>query len=199
MENRMAAKMMPDAKYLREALDYDLHTGVLTWKVRPRSHFPTRRGWLLFNGQWPGKPFGTPAKTTTDVIYMRGRIGPRAMFAHRVIWKIVTGMEPAADVDHWDGDGLNNRWDNLRVANRTQTVCNARDRRTSTMRGAFLRGGRYIARVRLHGKSHYLGTYDTAEEAHQAYVTGTERLHEEFAHAKRPTGSDFGGLAPLSP
>ena len=101
---------------------------------------------------------------------------------------MITGNEPPADIDHRDGNGLNNRWDNLREATVTQTRCNTKNRRTSALRGAFLRGDRYIARVRLRGVSYYFGTHDTPELAHAAYIEGAKRLHEDFAFINRKTG-----------
>lgn len=186
----MAAVPMPSAEYLRQALDYDPESGTLTWRIRPREHFPTDRGMIVFNAHWLGIAFGTIHKTTTNVLYIRGRIACRAMFAHRIIYKMVTGNEPDGDIDHWDGNGLHNWWINLRDATRTQTVCNTQDRKTSVLRGAFLRGGRYIARCRLHGRSYYFGTYDTPEQAHTAYVLGAKRLHGEFAFTNRGDMSD---------
>lgn len=36
---------------------------------------------------------------------------------HRIIWKMIYGTDPDGEIDHIDGDGLNNRKDNLRVVN----------------------------------------------------------------------------------
>lgn len=46
---------LPDVAYLRECFDLDCSSGLLTWKVRPREHFRTARGWRTFNAQMAGR------------------------------------------------------------------------------------------------------------------------------------------------
>ena len=54
-------------------------------------------------------------------------------------------------------------------------------RNTSGYRGVRFQDGRWTARVRHDGRNHYLGRFDTAEEAAEAARQGRLRLHE--AHA----------------
>lgn len=48
--------------------------------------------------------------------------------AHRIIWKMETGSDPACEIDHRDLNGLNNRWENLREATTTQNGFNKKPR-----------------------------------------------------------------------
>jgi hypothetical protein len=88
------------------------------------------------------------------------------------------------DVDHIDCDGLNNRRSNLRVATRAQNTMNRRllPTNTSGFRGVCFdkRKNRWTARIKLHGKVHWLGSFKSKEKAAEIYALAAERLHKEF-------------------
>ncbi len=70
-------------------------------------------------------------------------------------------------VDHINGDKLDNRVENLRWVTPTTNGLN----RTSTKGYSFNKTtGKYVARIRYDGKTHYIGSYKTPEEAHGAYL-----------------------------
>lgn len=96
--------------------------------------------------------------------------------------------DPGLEVDHRDGDGLNNRRSNLRVCVRAHNLLNRRLRSDNStgFKGVALRGGRYFARVQAFGQEHSLGYYRTAEEAARAYDRGARVHHGEFARLNFP-------------
>lgn len=51
-------KPLPDAAFLRECLSYDPLTGMLTWRKRPRHHFPSEPAHGTWNTRWAGRPAG---------------------------------------------------------------------------------------------------------------------------------------------
>lgn len=90
-------------------------------------------------------------------------------------------------IDHRDGDGLNCRRGNMRLANKSQNTANRfREQPNATgFRGIrLLPSGRYQAAVTLMGRRIALGTYATPEEAYQAYCEGARKYHGEFASFK---------------
>ena len=97
----------------------------------------------------------------------------------------MTGAWPAAEIDHVNSDGFDNRWSNLREATRAQNTRNTRAHHNnrSGMKGVYFekRIGRWYARIMVDRKQHNLGSYDTAELAHRAYCEAAERLHGAFA------------------
>lgn len=99
---------------------------------------------------------------------------------HRLIAMPPKDME----VDHIDGDGLNNRRSNLRCATKSQNQRNSRRNclNTSGFKGVhwYESKRRWQAQIMLNKKQHHLGYFKTAEEAHSAYVAASERLHGEF-------------------
>jgi len=89
------------------------------------------------------------------------------------------------EIDHANGNGLDNRRENLRVATNGQNVCNQGIRRSNTagFKGVswYKRAGKWRASIGLAGKKRHLGLYDTAEAAHAAYCRAALELHGTFA------------------
>lgn len=104
----------------------------------------------------------------------------RTVLLHRVIMGDPAGLQ----VDHRDGDGLNDRRFNLRNATRSQNLQNQRtgDNNTSGFKGVSWckRDGKWRAHIRLDGKHHSLGYHDTPEAAHAAYCEASAFLHPDF-------------------
>jgi HNH endonuclease/AP2 domain len=115
-------------------------------------------------------------------------INHRKYFIHRVIWLYVHGKWPNGQIDHIDGDTLNNRLANLRDVSQSQNQWNAGPRKTNTtgFKGVMrAKGGKkFTARIKAHGKAYWLGVFDTAEEASQAYHQRATELHGQFARTK---------------
>jgi len=95
---------------------------------------------------------------------------------HRVILNAPPGLE----VDHLDGDGLNNRRSNLRLVTRKANSRNGH-RRTPTKHGLPVGTRRawhsstFTAQIMIDGKNLYLGSFATPAEAHAAYLAARER------------------------
>lgn len=86
-------------------------------------------------------------------------------------------------VDHRDGDGLNNRRLNLRPATGAQNVANMKmhARNRSGAKGVWRHGRKWRATIQRNGKNWHLGGFDTVEEASAAYQAAARELHGEFA------------------
>ena len=152
-------------RQLEKILRYSPETGVFVWVMKPnrRIRIGGIAGWLEENG------------------YVRIEICKCRYYAHRLAWLYMTGEWPKEQIDHINGVRSDNRWANLREATRFINAQNQRNPRADNVTG-FLGvlpwRNSFQARIGLRGKSHYLGTYHTAEQAHEAYLQAKRRLHE---------------------
>lgn len=155
---------------LRTLLDYEPETGAFNWRV---SRGTARAGDVAGNVRADG--------------YIAIKIFGRLYSAHRLAWLWMTGAWPPFEIDHRDTDGTNNRWSNLRPATHLQNMRNKKKPRhnTSGLKGvSYCRKRRFFtAQIQIEGRQVHLGTFKTAELAHEAYRSASERLHGEFARA----------------
>ena len=171
------------ADALRAALHFEPETGVFTWRGnadRSRS-WNTRYASTRAGGEW------TVPKTGRR--YWRVKIGDRLYLAHRLAWLYVHGEWPGQglDIDHINGDGLDNRIANLRLATRSQNIANSkahRDNATGFKGVSFNREKqKFEAYIYHDGRQRSLGYHDTAEEAHAAYCHAAREVFGEFARS----------------
>lgn len=95
-----------------------------------------------------------------------------------MIWKLVTGEDPTAIIDHKDRDSRNNRWRNLREATKSQNNINS----TVKLGVTFDRArNKWQAYVKVRGKNRHLGRFDTKIEALTIRAKTARELYGEFA------------------
>jgi hypothetical protein len=112
---------------------------------------------------------------------------------HRVIMDAPDNLE----VDHIDGDGLNNQRSNLRLATRSQNQANCplSSRNSSGYKGVYRYrpNGRWTARLRKGDRLLHLGCFDDREEAARAYDVAALEYWGEFARLNFPEESVVDG------
>jgi len=176
----MRVKPLPSVKKLNLLLICNLGEGTFIW--RARVGLPRHVG--VFNECFAGKIAGTNLFINGKPSYRTIKIDGSSYLTHRLIYKIATGEEPAI-LDHIDGDGLNNKINNLRPVTSSQNNANAKSRisKVGRKKGTRLIGSRWSAQIGHKGKAIYLGRYDTENEAHQAYCQAAKEFYGEFSHA----------------
>lgn len=160
----------PDISVLQTLFTLDSVRGTLVWNHRPSDSFgcecyePARVA-----KAWNKRFAGTQAFTATNAFgYRIGRISGKTYLAHRIIWKMMTGIE-AVEIDHINGDRSDNRFENLRSVNHQQNCRNLRLRagnRSGTM-GVFWNASRkrWSARIWHNGRPAFLGDFIEKDDA----------------------------------
>lgn len=141
----------------RELLDYNPLTGIFRWRVQQG---------LARIGEIVGTVQHGYRKTTIDREQIK---------IHRVAWFMTHGIWPKGQIDHIDGDKLNNRISNLRDVSAS---VNMQNRYLISKRNSHLpmgvgptENGRFSANIRI-------GVFDTIEEASAAFMKAKRLLHE---------------------
>lgn len=92
---------------------------------------------------------------------------------HRLAWYFYHGEWPVGQIDHINEVKDDNRACNLRDVNQTTNMYNktkAYKNNPTGYLGVAFSGNKFQARLRVNNKLLYLGTYTSAEEAHQVYM-----------------------------
>ena len=160
--------------FAKQLFDYDPATGILRWRI-DRNKVTASRGSVA----------GGPDKDG----YWRVRVLKREYRAHRVAWLLVYGEWPSKNLDHINGEKMDNRIENLRLATASENMANTgpTKRNTSGYRGVCeTRFGTFQASICCNRRHHHIGTFRTAEEAARAYDVKARELFGPYAKPNFP-------------
>ena len=101
------------------------------------------------------------------------------LYLHRFVTRATSGTI----IDHANGDHFDNRRANLRLASKAQNTINTGPLRTnkSGMKGVVKKGNRFRAFIHKDGKTQYLGSFQTKQEAACEYDRAAKKLFGKFA------------------
>lgn len=166
----------------KHMLKYDPVTGELRWAVK-------RPGFAVLGGI-----AGHIDDNHRGHAYRKVTILGKVYKAHRVIWAMLHGCIPDGfDIDHINGDCLDNRQENLRAVDmktNAQNVAKARSDSSSGVRGVFpvkdshgtVTRYRVTIQVTGEGRKH-IGYFRTLESAKSAYERARRSYHAGFARS----------------
>lgn len=152
---------LPTLERLKEMLWYCPNTGIFIWlKSKQKINI--------------GAIAGNTKKSRVPYILIG--LDNKQYYGHRLAWLYMTGNEPKEMIDHKDGNGLNNKWENLREATKCQNARNSKVKCTSKtgIRGISKNREGYLVKL-------CIGTYPTIEEAVEAYNSAVIQFHGEFS------------------
>lgn len=150
--------------------EYDPETGYLTNRID--------RGARAF----AGARAGTKQTGGYRVVGITLGGNNKKFLEHRLIWFMMTGEWPNT-IDHINGKKADNRWCNMRNGTQGENLANSKKHvdNKSGYKGVSIFNGKYpVAQITYGGKRYYLGSYKTAEEAHEMYCRVAKVLHGDF-------------------
>lgn len=165
---------------VRDSSDYNRETGSLTWKSRPSSHFNSEHARVTFNGRFSGRVAGSAKPNGYIEISLFLKEERIRLYAHRVAFALSKGAWPVGEVDHIDGLRGHNSAVNLREATSVQNKQNGIWPNATGLTGAHIdkrRAKPWSSCINVDKKKHYLGSFDTPEEAHAAYLEAKSNMH----------------------
>lgn len=146
---------------MKECLRYDGETGKFYWIKKPTKYSKVTLG---------TEAGGSNTKYRYTLITFLGQ----KVYAHRLAWFFVTGSFPTKFIDHINGNGEDNRIENLREVERSGNSRNQAIHRSGKVPGVFRTdSGRFQVIKRIKNKNYYLGVYDSNDEAYQVFVNFT--------------------------
>jgi hypothetical protein len=160
----MTSKLDITIEHLRESLDYNVQTGIFTWR---KNH---RRPDLI----------GKTAGSIHSAGYISIAIHNVKRLAHRLAWFYVTGNIPKNHIDHINGNKLDNSFVNLRQVTRFGNLQNMRQATKANkvgLLGVSSHQGKWRAQIMVNGKRIRASGFDTPELAHKKYLELKRKHH----------------------
>ena len=161
----------------RGALNYDAETGVMTWRRRA-----DLASW------WNTRYSGKPVTTVNAYGYLQVSLNKERVLAHRVAWLIHHGAWPFGEIDHVNGNKLDNRLENLRDVTSSENHKNMpkASNNTSGALGVSWRKdlGKWSAYIKAGGGKKHLGHFSCFDEAVTARREAENFYGYHFNHGR---------------
>lgn len=99
----------------------------------------------------------------------------------------ILNKPPGFLCDHRNGDGLDNRGENLRIATQAQNQMNSSRPGSTGFKGVSkTKDGKFVSKIHANGIYKYLGRFFTVEEAAKAYDVEARKLHRSYGRYNFP-------------
>lgn len=127
---------------------------------------------------------------TSKTAYAMRAVKKNGIWQPEKMHRVIMGL-PLLTVDHINGNGLDNRRQNLRLATQTQNSRNKPFIKGKTYKGASRQSGcdRWCAAIMVNRKRIYLGLFKELNDALRAYDEAAKQYFGEFAKLNFPGGN----------
>tara|TARA_R100001244_G_scaffold123667_1_gene93353 strand:+ start:652 stop:1152 length:501 start_codon:yes stop_codon:yes gene_type:complete len=155
-------------EYIKSKLEYNPEEGTFIWLA---SSGRAKKGYF--------------AGGETGNGYKRILINKKSYLYHRLAWVYMTGDWPVEQIDHINGDGLDNRWINIREATAQQNMFNRPKNKENKSGHKGVCWNKEVkkwhASININRKLVHLGDFLDIEDAAIAYRLAADTHHKEFA------------------
>ncbi|MBY0473760.1 MAG: HNH endonuclease [Nitrosomonas sp.] len=155
---------------LKKILRYDLSTGNFTWIAT-------------------NKKAGCITEVSPGYFYVKIRIRNKKYYAHRLAFVYMTGEFPEEQVDHVNGDGIDNSWLNIR---RVSSLENSRNHKLQINNKSGITGvlwskkvSKWISMIYVNRKYIHLGAFKKLTQAVEARKKAEEKYSFHINHGRK--------------
>ena len=166
MEQKLSAE---EESLLDKTFVYDSETGLIAMRNEPK------------------KAIGAARASRGGNRYIRIKVFRTHIAAHRLAWRLITGSWPSGEIDHVDGNTLNNKRENIRNVPRTINQRNQKRncRNTTGVCGVVRYGQKFRASFKINDKKQHLGTFERIGDAEEALKRARSQHGFSPDHGKR--------------
>lgn len=168
----MKFKILPPCNVINNLFKYE--DGFLYWS-KTNSNRATK-----------GAKAGYVSKTDG---YIYVRLNKERFSAHRLIWKIIYKEDPKGQIDHIDGNKLNNNIENLRIVTNSENARNSKinKKNKSGVTGVSFcnKTNKWLASIRVNYIKKNLGLYKKKEDAIKARKIAEKEFLFHENHGKK--------------
>jgi hypothetical protein len=158
----------PSVDRINELLCYNPDTGDISWRIK--------RGKCAA---------GRIVTCKNEKGYIVVRVDNVLLRAHRIGWAVTHNAWPEKEIDHINGIRFDNRISNLREANHSQNMKNIKKSvaNKSGKKGVswHKQAQKWQVHIKVDGVNHYLGLFDSVDDAHEKYKQVANDLHGMFS------------------
>ena len=189
VSKKISRKAEIPAQVIREALAIDKTSpSGLRWLTRPISHFKSQQIMNLTNTAKAGKPAVSILPRANGEKYWRVGVNKKTYQAHRIVYFLHHGIDPGnLLIDHINGNGEDNRIENLRLATQHENQANrqSKNKNKSGIRGVYWHGQakKWTARIKVNYKDVHLGMFSELIDAAAARKSAEETYFGRFSPA----------------
>lgn len=185
-------KEYPSKSELINLFIYNEETGDLIWKTRGEEYFKSKRGHAIWNSRYTGciaGSVGTHGSNSSKKSYVKVSINKSMFYAHRIIYIIFNGsIDGDLEIDHINGNGLDNKIENLRLVSRVE---NLKNRRRCSINSSGFNGvsfdkksKKWHSYINTKNRRYNLGLFDDISEAIRAREEANKMKNFHINHGQ---------------
>lgn len=151
----------------QRAVVIDIDAGRVYWGNRPRSDFASKGTYDAWHRRFKGMETGVSGGVRAGRVFaFKGTTVSVARLVARAAWGRRTDSKY---IEHINGDNFDCRIKNLRLIDGTERRQKSK-RKDGLPKGVYPRHGKFQSYRRVNGRLKFLGTFETADEAAQAFL-----------------------------